>query len=153
MQSLREPLDLSHDQRPMLQGIEACYSTQLLSFHLDLSMDAIVTVISLVFLALIAILYLLQVSPEFQLGPLALAVPQLEHLYLWQTADWVVFLPSMINFLSCFFRASVITCLRKILKREASLPNSIFCSKPFFCAAVHMNCTCSLAIDLRNGAN
>ena len=62
--------------------LEACYGTQLLPFHLDLPLDAIFAlfVISMVFSALISILYLVQICRDFQLGLLVLAFPQVVHL-------------------------------------------------------------------------
>ena len=57
---------------------EACYSIQLLSFHLDLPLDAIGAVffISLVLTALISILNFMQVLSRLSV----LALPHLEHL-------------------------------------------------------------------------
>ena len=44
MQSLREPLVWSHHLKQLLQGTWSCYSAQLLSFYVYLSLDAIGTV-------------------------------------------------------------------------------------------------------------
>ena len=36
---------------------------------------------------------------------------------------------------------------------KASLPYPNCCSEPVFCAAVPLNCTCSLDVELLSGAN
>ena len=84
---------------------------------ISLWMSLALFVISLVFSALISILYLCRFCRDFLLELLAPAHPRLEHLCHRQTADWVIFLPPMLTFPSCSSRASNMIRLRKMLKR------------------------------------
>ena len=100
-------------------------------------------VISLVFSALISILYLVQASDRASMSS--------------ANRRLVIFLPPMQTFPSCSSRASDMIPSSKMLKRVGdkrhSLPYSDCCSEPFSYAAIHLDCTCSLVIELLNNAN
>ena len=69
----------------------------------------------------------------------------------------VIFLLPMLTFSIMFFHDISHSPFGKDAeeggREKASLPYSNCCSEPFFCAAVHLNCTCSLVVQLLNGAN
>ena len=89
------------------------------SFHpfilIFLLMPSALFFISLVFSALISILWIF--CRDIQLGLPVPALLQLEHLYHRQTANWLLFLPPMLTFSSCFSRKSDMIRSRKMLKR------------------------------------
>ena len=87
----------------------------------------------------------------------------LRHLRHGQTT-LVQFLDNIFNIFSSgawiFLQTSLFviwSCMKKDVEEgeraKASLPYSKCCSEPFSPAAVYLNCTCSLVIELLNSAN
>ena len=127
---------------------EACYSTKLLSLHLDLPLDTIISV-CLQFGLLSTDLHLLPCAGLSRLSTWAFSSCSSSARAPMSSANrrLVVFLPPMLTFPSC--------SLRKTLKRVGERRHHCltYCSEPFSRAANHLNCTCSLVVELLNGAN
>ena len=135
--------------------LEACYSTQLLSFYLYLS--------GCHWRCLSSVWTSLHWSPsyalcrfcrDFLLGFLALALPQLEHLCHLQTDNISA---TYANLSIMFFQSIRHEPFEKNVEeggwQKTSLPYFDCCSEPFSNTVIHMYCTCSLVIELLNGAN
>ena len=89
-----------------------------MSFHLYLSLDAIGTVvISLVISALISILYLVQVLSRLSTRASSSCSYSARAAMSSANRRLVIFLPPMLTFPSCSFRASDMMRSRKMLKR------------------------------------
>ena len=114
-------------------------------------------VISLVFSALISILYLVQVLLRLSTRAFSSCSSSARASMSSANHRLVIFLPPMLTFPSCSSRASCMIRSRTMLKRvglkKTSLPYSDCCSEPFSYAAIHLDCTCNLVIELLNGAN
>ena len=114
-------LDVYHGCKTTVQQqqqLEACTVSRFCPFTvISLRMPLALFVISLVFSALISILYLVQVLSRFQLGLLIPAPPQLEDLCHLANSRLVIFLPHMLTLLPCSSRASDMIRLRKMLMK------------------------------------
>ena len=99
--------------------LEACYSAQLLSFYLYLSlwMPFALFVISLVFSALIFILYLVQVLSRLSNRSSSSCSSSASASLSSANRRLVIFLPPTLTFPSCSSRASDMIRSRKMLKR------------------------------------
>ena len=89
---------------------------------------------------------------DFQLGLLVPALPQLEHLCHWQIADGNI----TAGYAYISSRASDMICSIKMLKRmgvRRRIFSLLCCSEPFSHAAIHLDCSCILVVELLNGAN
>ena len=125
---------------------------------ISLWMPLALFVISLVFSALISILYLVQVlsrlstrassscSSSARASTYVIGKPQIGNI----SAAYAN-LPIM------FFKGIRHDPFEKNVEeggwQKTSLPYSDSCSEPFSYAAIHLDCTCSLVIELLNGAN
>ena len=151
----------SHHLKQLLQGtwsLLQCPTSVLLPLSLSLPLSLWIPlalfVISLVFSALISILYLVQIlsrlSTRASSSCSSSATASMPSAY----RRLVVFLPRMLTFPSCSSRASDMIRSRKMNGwKTTSLPYSYCCPEPFSYAAIHPDCTCSLVIELLNGAN
>ena len=123
---------------------------------ISLWMPLALFVISLVFSALISILYLVQVLSRLSTRASSSYSSSARASMSSSNRRLVIFRPPMLTFPSCSSRASDMICSRKMLKRVGDRRHPCLtptCSEPFSYAAIHLDCTCSLVIELLNGAN
>ena len=156
MESLRESLVWSHHLKQLLQGT---WSTQLLPLYLYLSLDAIGAVCHQFGLLGTDIhLYLVQVLSRFSSRASNSSSFSASASISSAKCRLIIFLPPMLTFQTCSFRASGMIRSRKISKRvgdrrHPSLTLTVVTSsEPFSNATIHLNCTCSL-VELLSGAN
>ena len=119
---------------------------------ISLLMPLALFVISFVFSAIISILYLVKFCWYFQLEPLVLALLQQEHRPQIGNGS-----SAYANLSIMFFQSIRHNPFEKNLEKggweKTSLPDSNCCSEPFFCAAIHIDCTNSIAVQVLKGAN
>ena len=131
--------------------------TQLLPFHLYLSLDAMTLfVISLVFLALISILYLVQVLSILSTGASSSCSSATRTSVSSAYSKIIIFLVPMLTFPSYSSRASDMIHSRNMMKRVGDnrhlwLTPTVALNHSH--AAIHLDCTCTLVVELLNGAN
>ena len=115
MQSLREPLVWMHHLKQLLHVKMPFYLS--LSLSLSLWMPLAMFVISLVFSALIFILYLVKVLWRLSIRASSSCSSSAKASMSSANRRLVIFLPPMLTFPSCSFRASDRIRSRKMLKR------------------------------------
>ena len=109
-------------------------------------------VISLVFSTLISILYLVQVLSRLSTRASSSCSSSARASMSSANRRLVIFLPPMLTFPSCRhdpFEKNV----EEGGWQKTFLPYSDCCSEPVPYAAIHLDCTCSLVIELLKGAN
>ena len=131
---------------------------------ISLWMPLALFVISLVFSALISILYLVQVLSRLSTRASSSCSSSARACIPLANRRVVIFLLPMLTFRSCSSWASDMICLRKMLKRVGErrypclTPTVVLNStpmlsfEPFSYATTHLDCTCSLIIELLKGA-
>ena len=157
MQSLRGPLVWSHHLNQLCWGTQGFYGTHILPFYLNLPSDAIGTVChqpgllstDLHLIRCAGFVETLRASNSCSSSArasMSLANSRLE-----------IFLPPVLTLLPCCPGASDMIRLKKNIDeggwQKTSMPYSDCSLEPFSHAAIHLNFTCSLFIELLSGAN
>ena len=158
VQSLREPLVWSHHLKQLLQGTWSLL--QVPNFcpftFISLWMPLALFVISLVFSALISILYLVQVLSRLSTRVSSFCTSS-ARASMSSANRRLVISAAYANLPIMFFQGIRHDPFEKNVEeggwQKTALPYSDCCSEPFSYAAIHLDCTCSHVIELLNGAN
>ena len=137
--------------------LKSRYGTQHLPFLnlISLWMPLELFIISLVFSALISILYLVQVLLRFSTWA-SCSCSSSATASVWLANCRLIISAAYANLSIMFFQSIRHNLFNQNVEEDGwqktSFPYSD-CSEPFFHAVIHLDCTCSLVTELLNGAN